>query len=561
MPEEGGTGMLKKIAVVVVLATAACGTQTGKPGHTEQGLGGKAAPAAAPDANAAPQDQPVTAPEGTPTTIAEAVNQAAAGGGAAAPAPAHTVTSGPLARYGAGKASGAGAPSSAAAGSGSASGAAPTGGGAATSPAAGGATGSGAAGPAAGGPAPGKAVVSKGQGFSDTTIKIGATFPLSGAIGFVGQECAGGIDAYVKLVNARGGIHGRKIELISYDDGFDPAQTLANVKRLWEQDKVAMVFAFVVDSANEYVRSKNIPFFTFGGSPGGFASKYPTIIPVGGSFLTWGQQVAISVTKYMNRHPKVVAVMTDTQILNTHVTAKYIEDYWKKLGAEKVFVEPVDMTQGDCSAQVLKYKQAGVEYWDWQSFAFVFCMPAEERLGWRPPLGQGGPVASMGSLSSTIGRSMEGVVAGAPSDLPDGRPRFTAPTKAHLEMVEAMKRYHPSLAGYQLSSPALGAYYFAAKYIVSGALQGAGDLYGELSSDAVLKWIYQSSNYDTGVTTPIRGYKPNCKQGNNTTWWGLWKWDEAQQKLVNNPLGPHVDNSWYTQDPCFMSKVADEVIK
>ena len=404
-------------------------------------------------------------------------------------------------------------------------------------------------------------MLSKGQGFTDTTIKIGATFPLSGAIAFVGQECAGGIDAYVKLVNARGGIHGRKIELISYDDGFDPAQTLANVKRLWEQDKVAMVFAFVVDSANEYVRSKNIPFFTFGGSPGAFASKYPTIIPVGGSFLTWGQQVAISVTKYMNRHPKVVAVMTDSQILNTQVTAKYLEDYWKKLGAEKVFVEPVDMTQGDCSAQVLKYKQAGVEYWDWQSFAFVFCMPAEERLGWRPPLGQGGPVASMGSLSSTIGRSMEGVVAGAPSDLPDGRPRFNAPTKAHLEMVEAMKRYHPSLAGYQLSSPALGAYYFAAKYIVSGALQGAGDLYGELSSDALLRWIYQSSNYDTGVTTPIRGYKPNCKQGNNTTWWGLWKWDDGQQKLVNNPLGPHVDNSWYTQDPCFMSKVADEVIK
>ena len=37
--------------------------------------------------------------------------------------------------------------------------------------------------------------------------------------------------------------------------------------------------------------------------------------------------------------------------------------------------------------------------------------------------------------------------------------------------------------------------------------------------------------------------------------------DDAQQKAANNPLGPHVDNSWYTQDPCFMSKVADEVIK
>ncbi|HYT39177.1 MAG TPA: ABC transporter substrate-binding protein [Acidimicrobiia bacterium] len=558
MSQQGVTGLIKKLAVLLValLGAAACGSQAGKPTKTEQGLG-HAAPAAAPlDASAqpAPADQPVTTPEGTPTTVGEAVNQTSAATGGSAPTQKRAAASGPSA----GTPHAAGASSAAAGGSrpGSGGSSAPAGG-------------SGGAGggytppvPAAGGSSPIKApVLSKGQGFSDTTIKIGATFPLSGAIAFVGQECAGGIDAYVKLVNARGGIHGRKIELISYDDGFDPAQTLSNVKRLWEQDKVAMVFAFVVDSANEYVKAKNIPFFTFGGSPGGFASKYPTIIPVGGSFLTWGQQVAISVTKYMNRHPKIVAVMTDSQILNTQVTAKYLEDYWKKLGATKVFVEPVDMTQGDCSAQVLKYKQAGVEYWDWQSFAFVFCMPAEERLGWRPPLGQGGPVASMGSLSSTIGRSMEGVVAGAPSDLPDGRPRFNGPTKAHLEFVEAMKRYHPSLAGYQLSSPALGAYYFAAKYIVSGALQGAGDLYGELSSDSLLKWIYQSHDYDTGVTTPIRGYTPTCKQGNNTTWWGLWKWDDAQQKLVNNPLGPHVDNSWYTSDPCFMSKVADEVIK
>ena len=562
MQAQGVSGMVKKLAVLVVaLLAAACGSQAGSPAKSEEGLGESAPAAAAPaDAagQAAPEDQSVLSPEGTPTTIGEAVNSTAgAAGGAAPAAPGQkkASSSGPAG----GTQAGGGAAGSGGSGGG--------GGGAARSQAAAGAPGGGDGGynppvPAAGGSSPIKAAVqSKGQGFTDTTIKIGATFPLSGAIGFVGQECAGGIDAYVKLVNSRGGIHGRKIELISYDDGFDPAQTVSNVKRLWEQDKVAMVFAFVVDSANEYVKSKNIPFFTFGGSPGGFASKYPTIIPVGGSFLTWGQHVAISVTKHMNRHPKVVAVMTDTQILNTHVTAKHIEAYWKKLGAEKVFVEPVDMSQGDCSAQVLKYKQAGVEYWDWQSFAFVFCMPAQERLGWRPPLGQGGPVASMGSLSSTIGKSMEGVVAGAPSDLPDGRPRFNGPTKAHLEMVEAMRRYHPSLAGYQLSSPALGAYYFAAKYIVSGALQGAGDLYGELSPKSLLDWIYQSSNYDTGITTPIRGYKPDCKQGNNTTWWGLWKWDDKQQKLVNTPLGPHVDNSWYTQDPCFMSKVADEVIK
>ncbi|HLF40628.1 MAG TPA: ABC transporter substrate-binding protein, partial [Acidimicrobiia bacterium] len=406
------------------------------------------------------------------------------------------------------------------------------------------------------------AVVTKGQGFSDTTIKVGATFPLSGALAFIGQQSAGAIDAAVKMINARGGIHGRKLQLITYDDAFDPGQVVGNVKRLWEQDKVSMVFAFVVDSANDYVKSKDIPFFTFGGSPGGFATKYPTIIPVGGSFLTWGQQVAHAVTKYMDRHPKVVAVMTDSVILNTHVTAKYIEDYWKKLGAEKVIIEPVNMTQGDCSSQVLKYRQEGVEYWDWQSFAFVLCMPAMERLGWKPPLGQGGPVASMSVLSSAIGKSMEGVVAGAPADMFDGRPRFTGPTKGHLEYTEAIKKYQPGLNGPDhFNSPTTMAYWMAAKFAFEGALNGAAEKYGELSSDAMLKWIYQAKNFDTGISTPIRGFAPDCKQGNNTTWWGLWKWDEGGQKLVNNPLTPHVDNSWYTNDGCFMTKVANEVVK
>ena len=535
--------MLKKMfAALVVMTVAACGTQADDP---EKSAGGARTESSGAPAADAPAEAPAAAPDA-----------------AAAPADATATTAAPAA--------GAGAKTPAAAKSSPAK-AAPSGGAAATpsqaaAPAAGGAPTPGDASappvPAAGGESPGRTVVTKGQGFSDTTIKIGATFPLSGALAFIGQQSAGAIDASVKMINARGGINGRKLQLISYDDGFDPGQVVGNVKRLWEQDKVAMVFAFVVDSANDYVKAKNIPFFTFGGSPGGFATKYPTIIPVGGSFLTWGQQVAHAVTKYMDRHPKVVAVMTDSVILNTQVTAKYIEDYWKKLGAERVIIEPVNMTQGDCSSQVLKYRQEGVEYWDWQSFAFVLCMPAMERLGWKPPLGQGGPVASMSVLSSAIGKSMEGVVAGAPADMFDGRPRFNGPTKGHLEYTEAIKKYQPGLNGPEhFNSPTTMAYWMASKFAFEGALMGAAEKYGELSSEAMLRWIYQAKNVDSGISTPIRGFAPDCKQGNNTTWWGLWKWDNAGQKLVNNPLTPHVDNSWYTDDPCFMTKVANEVVK
>jgi ABC-type branched-subunit amino acid transport system substrate-binding protein len=544
--------VVRKFAfAMVVLVVAACGNQSDKPKEAAQAAPteeSSAAPAT-PEQSVAPTDpgsQPVATPDGKATTIDEAVK------GAAAAAPA------PKAGESAAK------PSSAAAGPKAKNDSAPAQSSAAPAPAPG--APSGGAAPTPGDPGaaiPKKAVTAKGQGFTDTTIKIGSTFPLSGPLAFVGQQGAGAIDAYVKLVNARGGIQGRKLQLISYDDGFDPAQVVANVKRLWEQDKVAMIFSFVVDSANEYVKAHNIPYFPFGGSPGSFSSKYPTIFPVGGMFLTWNAESAYAVVNHMNRKPKVVAVMTDSVILNTQATAKYIEQVWKKLGATKVIIEPINMTQGDCSSQVLKYKQEGVEYWDWQSFAFVLCMPAEERLGWRPPLGQGGPVASMSLLSSTIGKSMEGVTAGSPGDLSDGRPRFNGPTKAHLEYVQAIQKYHPSIGtSDHLNSPPTVAWWMASKYVFDGGLNGAAEKFGELSADSLMKWIYEhGKNFDAGIGEPIRGFTPTCKQGNGpTTWWGLWKWDDKAQKLTNNPVSPMLDFSFFSDDPCYMTKVADEVV-
>src|SRR5439155_25080453 len=108
--EQGVTGMNKKLAVLLaaLLTAAACGSQAGKPAKSEQGLGQAAPAAAAPDAGAAaPEAQPVTSPAGTPTSIAEAVNQLS-GANPSAPSatPKHTVTSGPLARAAASGANG-----------------------------------------------------------------------------------------------------------------------------------------------------------------------------------------------------------------------------------------------------------------------------------------------------------------------------------------------------------------------------------------------------------------------------------------------------------------------
>ena len=74
-------------------------------------------------------------------------------------------------------------------------------------------------------------------GASDTEIKVGQTIPLSGpasAYGGIGKVQA----AYIRMINEQGGVNGRKINLIQYDDSYSPPKTVEQVRKLVEGDEV-----------------------------------------------------------------------------------------------------------------------------------------------------------------------------------------------------------------------------------------------------------------------------------------------------------------------------------
>src|ERR1700674_776086 len=73
-------------------------------------------------------------------------------------------------------------------------------------------------------------------GVSDTEIKIGQTMPYSGPVSVYGQ-IGHAQQAYFAKINAEGGINGRKINLISLDDGYVPPKALEQVRKLVEQAK------------------------------------------------------------------------------------------------------------------------------------------------------------------------------------------------------------------------------------------------------------------------------------------------------------------------------------
>ncbi len=99
-------------------------------------------------------------------------------------------------------------------------------------------------------------------GATDTEIKIGNIMPYSGpasAYGVIGKTEA----AYFKMINDAGGINGRKINFISYDDGYSPPKTVEQARKLVESDEVLLIFNSLGTPPNsaihKYMNSKKVP--------------------------------------------------------------------------------------------------------------------------------------------------------------------------------------------------------------------------------------------------------------------------------------------------------------
>ncbi len=118
------------------------------------------------------------------------------------------------------------------------------------------------------------------RGVSAAEIKIGQTMPYSGPVSAFGALGKGEV-GYFKMLNERGGINGRKVNLISLDDGYAPPKSVEQTRRLVESDEVALIFSSIGTAHNtaiaKYLQSKNIPQLFVGSGASKFAdiAQYP----------------------------------------------------------------------------------------------------------------------------------------------------------------------------------------------------------------------------------------------------------------------------------------------
>jgi len=141
-------------------------------------------------------------------------------------------------------------------------------------------------------------------GITDTEIKIGQNAPFSGPASVYGQISTAET-AYFKMINDQGGINGRKIVHIALDDGYSPPKSVEVVRRLIEEEQVAILFQTIGTAPNvairKYVNQKKVPDIWLGSGASIFVStsgEFPWSIPFQPSYHLEGEMYA----KYILRH-------------------------------------------------------------------------------------------------------------------------------------------------------------------------------------------------------------------------------------------------------------------
>jgi len=226
------------------------------------------------------------------------------------------------------------------------------------------------------------------DGASDTEIKIGHTNPYSGnasAYGAIGRT----IEAFFKKVNDDGGVNGRKINFITYDDGYSPPKTVEMVRKLVEEDKVLLLFNTLGTPPNtaihKYMNQKKVPqlLVATGASKWGQPKEFPWTMGWQPDYATEGSIYA--------KH--ILSTVPDAKIGVLMQNDDYGKDYFNgfKQGLGKdagkiVQIATYEVTDPTVDSQMIQLKNSGANVFfniTTPKFAAQAIKKAAE-IGWKP---------------------------------------------------------------------------------------------------------------------------------------------------------------------------------
>jgi branched-chain amino acid transport system substrate-binding protein len=257
-------------------------------------------------------------------------------------------------------------------------------------------------------PRSGRAAGKYSPGATDTEIKIGQTMPYSGnasAYGVVGRAQA----AYFRMINEQGGINGRKIDLISLDDGYSPPKTVELARQLVERDQVLLLFSPLGTQTNtaihKYMNQKKVPqlFVATGASKWGDPKHFPWTMGWQPDYHTEGMVYAKHILKTV-KEPKIAILRQNDDFgLDYYNGMKDgLGDRFKELVVGDATYEVTDPT---VDSQVLQLKNSGADVFyniTTPKFAAQAIRKSAE-IGWKPTQYLVNVAASVGAVIRPAG--------------------------------------------------------------------------------------------------------------------------------------------------------------
>jgi ABC-type branched-subunit amino acid transport system substrate-binding protein len=228
-------------------------------------------------------------------------------------------------------------------------------------------------------------------GVSDTEIKIGQSMPYSGPYSVYGQIGKAEL-AYFAKINAEGGINGRKVKLMSLDDGYVPPKALEQTRRLVEEDGVFFIFGSLGPATamvvRHYLNPRKIPqlWVWAGDAAGGDYKHYPWTISWSSSLAAESRLYAEHILE--NRPNAKIAILW----LNDEAGRDYLKGFKDGLGerAKPMIVgeQTYESTDPTVDSQILTLRASGADTF-FLVAAGKFASQAYRKIydiGWRPQI-------------------------------------------------------------------------------------------------------------------------------------------------------------------------------
>lgn len=336
-------------------------------------------------------------------------------------------------------------------------------------------------------------------GMTATEIKIGHTCPYSGpasAYGVIGKSHV----AYWKMVNDQGGVGGRKINFISYDDAYSPPRTVEQVRRLVEQDEVDFLFQPLGTATNtsvqKYLNQKKVPtlLISTGADKWGDYQHFPWTMGYQPSYRTEAQIY----TKYM------LKTKPDAKIGIIYQNDDFGKDYpagvRDVLGAnfDKYVVKSLtyEVTDATIDSQITTLQAAGVDTLltaATPKFAAMVIRKIND-LGWKP-------LHCLTNVSISVGGVME------PAGLDKGIGIVSAaymkdPTDPGFAKDPGMLEWRAFMTKYLPGADMTDASYSFAYGVANTMRQILKQCGTDFSRDNVMKQAASITNFDPAVLLP-----------------------------------------------------------